>query len=51
MKDYLKRSNKIPSSSLKWLSPLELRFSLTSTKHYNKTLVKHINLATITSPD
>ena len=51
MKDYLKRSNKIPSSSLKWLSPLELRSSLISTKHYNKTLVKHINLATITSLD
>lgn len=48
IKDYLKRSNKIPSSSLKWLSPLELRSSLISTKHYNKTLVKHINLATNT---
>ena len=49
MKDYLKRSNNIPSSSLHWLSPSELRSSLITTKHYNKTIVKHIDLSTITS--
>lgn len=49
MKDYLKRSNNIPSSSLHWVSPSELRSSLITTKHYNKTIVKHIDLSTITS--
>lgn len=43
MKAYLKRSNNIPSSSLKWLSPLETRKTLTSDKHNNKKIIKSFN--------
>jgi len=39
MKLYLKRSNNIPSSSLKWLSPLETRNKLINIKHYNYKLI------------
>jgi transposase InsO family protein len=35
MKLYLKRSNNIPSSPLKWLSPIETRNNLLTLKHYN----------------
>ena len=43
MKEYLKRSNDIPSSSLKWLSPLEKRKTLTDIKHNNKKIIKTFN--------
>lgn len=44
MKNYLRRSNNIPSSSLKWLSPKEKRESLISIKHNQKSLINHIDL-------
>lgn len=50
MKAYLRRSNSIPSSSLKWLSPIEKRESLISTKHNQKSLIKHIDLNTLLRP-
>ncbi len=37
MKDYLKRSNNIPSSSIKWMTPLEKRNSLLKIKHNTKS--------------
>lgn len=40
MKAYLKRSNDIPNSSLKWLSPLNLRNKLTNFSHNNKKLIE-----------
>ena len=43
MAAYLKRSNNIPSSSLKWDSPLNKRKSLTNVKHNNK---KTLNILT-----
>ena len=39
MRAYLKRSNDIPSSSLNWLSPNEVRKNLTSIKRFNKNLI------------
>lgn len=36
MKAYLKRSNNIPSSSLNWLSPNEMRDKLTTKKRFNQ---------------
>lgn len=40
MRSYLKRSNDIPSSSLKWLSPLEMRDNISKdTKHNNKQIL------------
>ncbi len=39
MKAYLRRSNNIPSSSLKWLSPIEKRSELSDAIHYNKSLI------------
>ena len=38
MKDYLKLSNNIPSSSINWMTPIEKRESLINTKHSNKSL-------------
>lgn len=38
MKAYLKRSNRIPSIAIHWLSPLEKRKQLTSLKHFNHSL-------------
>ena len=49
MKSYLIRSNNIPSSSLKWLSPIEKRNSLISIKHNQKSLTKHIDLNILSS--
>lgn len=43
MKAYLKRSNNIPSSSLNWLSPLEIRNSLSEIKHNNKKVINTFN--------
>ncbi len=37
MRAYLKRSNNIPSSSLKWMTPLEKRNSISKVKHNNKS--------------
>ncbi len=48
MKAYLRRSNDIPSSSLKWLSPLELRKSLINIKKHNRSILKnYTNLTTL----
>ena len=43
MKEYLKRSNNIPSSSLNWLTPIEKRNLLINTKHNNKSLLPIFN--------
>lgn len=48
MKAYLKRSNRIPSSSLHWMSPLEKHLSFISLSHFNKSLVKGIPLQLFT---
>ncbi len=37
MRAYLKRSNNIPSSSLKWMTPLEKRNSIAKIKHNTKS--------------
>lgn len=47
MKAYLKRSNNIPSSSLNWLSPIEMRNSLINIKHFNKSLIPNISISSI----
>ena len=39
MRTYLKRSNDIPSSTLNWLSPSEVRMKLTNIKRFNKNLL------------
>ena len=44
MRAYLKRSNNIPSSSLKWMSPIDKRNSLIDVKHNQKSSVRHINI-------
>ena len=44
MKAYLKRSNRIPSIAIQWLSPLEKRKQLTSLKHFNRSLFPNFSL-------
>ena len=44
MKAYLKRSNRIPSSSLQWLSPIQKRKALKEKKHNVKPLFNLLRL-------